>query len=337
MILDKNPFLSAKDASASNSPLVSVIIATYNQEHYIGKAIQSVLCQSFTNLECLVVDDGSSDNTSAVGRYFMSKDQRVKYFYKENGGVCSSRNFGIEHAQGEWIQFLDGDDWLHPDKIRFQLDFVKNCDSDGVVLYCDQERVYEAEGRSEIFYEYDASSKEKMLEKLLAPWGLQCGGFLLKKTVAKQAMFDTTLNFCEDCKFELDLLMQGITFIHTPIVGSFYRIHQSNTSTFSSIADSTSKIKDSYIRYLQIVQQQYGNLRQTCQQRLVDFLKRTLEQKDTERFDNILNLLDLPIMLYGLKFTKKSQLKFLQVLILYTPSVKGIYKLFRMFKRTADL
>lgn len=330
MSIQTNSLLSS--ASLSDSPLVSVIIAAYNREEYLEKAVQSVLEQTFSNLECLIVDDGSTDNTRALSEYLMSKDQRVRYLYKENGGLSSARNFGIEHARGEWIQLLDADDWLHPDKIRFQLDYIKNYDGDSVVFYCDQERVYEVENRSEIFYEYDCSSKEYVIDKLLTPWALQCNGLLFKNTVAKKAIFDTNLSYLEDCKFELDLLMQGISFIHTPIIGNFYRIHQSNASTYSDVADWKSSSKEAYIKYYQTVQNQYEHLRPVCQQKLLDYLKRTIEQKDTQKFDKIISLLDLPVKLYGLKFTKQSQLKFLQLITFNVPFLPGIYNLVRKFK-----
>lgn len=117
----------------TNLPLVSVIIPSYKRAHLLEKAVKSVLEQTHSNLECIIVDDGSPDNTRQVSEDLMSRDSRVKYFYKENGGATSARNFGIKHARGEWIQFLDSDDWLHPEKIRFQLDYTRNLESDNVV------------------------------------------------------------------------------------------------------------------------------------------------------------------------------------------------------------
>ncbi len=328
MVIEKDSLLNI-----SASPTISVIITTYNREQYLEMAVQSVLRQTFTDLECLIVDDGSTDNTGKVSQDLISKDPRVKYLYKENGGVSSARNFGMEHARGEWIQFLDGDDWLHQDKISFQLDYIKNYDSDSVVLYCDQERVYETECRTELFYEYDCSSKDQVIEKLLSPWALQCNGLLLKKTVATKARFDTRLKCFEDCQYELDLLMQGISFIHSPIIGHFYRIHQSNTCTFSDVSEGTPLVKDSYILYFQIVQKNYQSLTQMCQLKLISFLKRTIEQKDKQRFAQILSLLDMPIKLYGFKFNKKEQVKLLQTMSLYIP-IQGIYDLVRILKKT---
>lgn len=90
-------------------PLVSVIICVYNCEKYLKRAIESVLNQSYKNLEILVINDGSTDSTSKICDRFL-KDRRVRVFHKKNGGLADARNFGIKNAKGEYITFLDADD-----------------------------------------------------------------------------------------------------------------------------------------------------------------------------------------------------------------------------------
>lgn len=90
--------------------LVSVIIPSYNRGYIVGKSIESVLAQSYRQIEVIVVDDGSTDNTREVVAGF---DDRVRYFYKENGGVSTARNLGLRECRGEFIALLDSDDlWL---------------------------------------------------------------------------------------------------------------------------------------------------------------------------------------------------------------------------------
>ncbi len=98
--------------------LVSVIIPTFNRAHVLPRAIESVLSQTYKNIELIVVDDGSSDDTKllSVG---------ARYFYQENKGVSAARNLGIEKARGEYIAFLDSDDKWHPEKIQKQISFFK--------------------------------------------------------------------------------------------------------------------------------------------------------------------------------------------------------------------
>lgn len=94
--------------------LVSVIIPAYNIEDYIGRCLDSVLSQTYKNLEIIVIDDGSSDRTGEILDDYEKKNHRMKVIHKENGGVSSARNIGIDRANGDYIGFVDGDDWVNP-------------------------------------------------------------------------------------------------------------------------------------------------------------------------------------------------------------------------------
>lgn len=98
------------------SPTFSVIIAVYNGAATIARAIDSVLAQSHAPLELIVVDDGSGDNTAEVVRGY---GERVRYLYQQNAGVSAARNAGVRAARGEWLAFLDADDWYYPDRLRW--------------------------------------------------------------------------------------------------------------------------------------------------------------------------------------------------------------------------
>ena len=104
---------------------VSIIVPCYNQAQYLPEALQSVLDQTYPHWECLIVDDDSPDNTQEVAQEWVNKDSRFLYFKKQNGGVSSSRNLGIEKASGAFIQFLDADDLLAIDKISISIDAVQ--------------------------------------------------------------------------------------------------------------------------------------------------------------------------------------------------------------------
>lgn len=92
------------------NPLASIVVPCYNQAQYLDEALQSLQKQTYTNWECLIVNDGSPDNTEEVARKWETKDSRFTYVYKENGGVSSARNLGIEKAKAEFILTLDADD-----------------------------------------------------------------------------------------------------------------------------------------------------------------------------------------------------------------------------------
>ncbi|WP_322971828.1 glycosyltransferase family A protein [Faecalibacter sp. LW9] len=108
------------------SALVSVIVPCYNQAQYLDECLESVFNQSYQNWECLIINDGSPDNTEEIALQWTKKDSRFKYFKKENGGVASARNCGLNIAKGKYIQFLDGDDLLEPYKIESQILTLEN-------------------------------------------------------------------------------------------------------------------------------------------------------------------------------------------------------------------
>lgn len=102
-------------------PLVSVIIPIYNAEKYISKAVDSVINQTYRNLEIVLVDDGSSDNCGNICDGYAVNDSRISVIHKKNGGVSSARNTGINAANGDWICFVDSDDWIEPSAIEKSL------------------------------------------------------------------------------------------------------------------------------------------------------------------------------------------------------------------------
>ena len=116
------------------SPLVSIIIPTYNDGAIVGEAIECSLNQTYKNLEIIVVDDGSADSTEQLlnERY----GGRINYIHQENKGLASARNTGISHASGKYLQFLDADDLLDPGKISIQVNELQNV-SGKALAYCD--------------------------------------------------------------------------------------------------------------------------------------------------------------------------------------------------------
>lgn len=107
--------------------ILSVIIPVYNLESVIGRCIESILNQSFTNFEVLIIDDGSTDKTRQICERYLT-DYRVIYHYKTNGGVSSARNYGLTKSEGEWVTFIDGDDYVEPDYFSTLLTSLNNID-----------------------------------------------------------------------------------------------------------------------------------------------------------------------------------------------------------------
>ena len=98
--------------------LISVIVPIYNTEKYLRKCIESILSQSYKNIELLLINDGSPDSSAEICREYLDKDKRCYYFEKENGGLSDARNYGIERAKGEYITFVDSDDFFLEEAIE---------------------------------------------------------------------------------------------------------------------------------------------------------------------------------------------------------------------------
>ena len=108
---------------------VSIIVTCYNYAAYLQACLESVLQQSYSNWECIIIDDGSTDHTGKLAKSFVDLDSRFRYVYQQNQGVAVARNTAIELITGDYIQFLDGDDLLEIDKLKNQIaSFQKNHD-----------------------------------------------------------------------------------------------------------------------------------------------------------------------------------------------------------------
>lgn len=115
-------------------PKFSIILPCYNVEKYLAKSIDSVLAQTYPDFELLVVIDGSPDQSIKIAEKYATKDSRIKVFEKENGGLSDARNYGLERAQGEFIYFMDSDDWIEPDLLKDNLDIMTEENLDFVVF-----------------------------------------------------------------------------------------------------------------------------------------------------------------------------------------------------------
>lgn len=114
------------------TPVVSVIIPMYNCKRYIEKCLESLIAQSLTEFEIIVVNDGSTDGSEHIVTAFIEKNktQNIRLLSKPNGGISSARNMGIDEAKGEWLAFVDADDWVEPDYLKSMIDQLKKYPAD---------------------------------------------------------------------------------------------------------------------------------------------------------------------------------------------------------------
>jgi len=307
------------------APFVSVIVNCFNQGHYLERSVKSVLSQTFTDLECLIVDDGSTDNTRQVAENLISQDQRVHYFFKQNSGLPSSRNFGMQQAQGEWIQYLDADDWIHEDKIRFQLEYIPLAPAQDIVLYADYERVFI--GANEEILERQENiigslTSAELTQRLLIPDFLADSphpalqqAMLIHKSLLNKIKFPENLKALGDRYFGIDILMSGANFIYTPIIGAYYTKHKSNRT------NNWNYMKQYYIAFYEFVSLNYPKLNKLCQIGLDFLIDEAIREREQENFARLSKIVPMPVHILGknLKVNNKSSLRLLYSLISRTP------------------
>lgn len=150
------PPKNARSQFLMSGPLVSVIIPTYNRADVVCNAIESVLDQTYSNVEIIVVDDGSTDNTSSLLEKY---GPAVQYLQKANGGVADARNLGLRHAKGEYIAYLDSDDVWEPNKLQRYIDIALARPADPILIFSDHTRVGR-DGRTTRHADYYTKARE---------------------------------------------------------------------------------------------------------------------------------------------------------------------------------
>jgi len=191
---------------ASNQPLVSVILPTYNRAYIVSKALQSVLSQTYRNFEVIVIDDGSTDNTKEIITNIACKDSRVKYFRNnENKGPAGARNVGINLAKGELIAFIDDDDEWFPNKLEKQVNLLQTLPENFAVVYSG---FYKVIGAKKIYIpSKNIYPREgRILNSLLKGNFVGTPSILVRKSALLDVgLFDERLSMLEDWELAIRL------------------------------------------------------------------------------------------------------------------------------------
>lgn len=200
MSVNKNK--QSKDFSEMKKPTISVIVPIYNVEIYLHRCIDSILIQTFTDFELLLIDDGSTDSSGNICDEYALKDSRIRVFHQKNGGVSSARNKGLCECIGEWVQFIDSDDWIEPYAFQTLIDAIDN--GTDMVL----SDYYVNIGNRQTLMRQDVGNDllQSMLDK-------KVGGYLWNKlfrrclVVDSEISFNHNLTFCEDLIFVIELCL----------------------------------------------------------------------------------------------------------------------------------
>ena len=198
------------------SSLVSVIIPVYNVQHYIGRCLDSVLSQTYRNIEVIIINDGSKDDTLSVIQSYADKDHRIHLIDKQNEGVSIARNKGLDTAQGEYVLFVDGDDWIDEDMVENLLKMAVDNASD----YAGGGFVFEEvdTGRKRFspsgFTPVKISGNEILGYYLSGHrlWSSVWGALFCRKVIEQGGLrFDKNIKFDEDCFFVMQFMSQAST------------------------------------------------------------------------------------------------------------------------------
>lgn len=154
-------------------PAISVVVPVYKVEQYLPRCVDSILGQSFTDFELILVDDGSPDNCGAICDAYADKDSRVHVIHQKNGKASAARNAGIEEAKGNWIAFVDPDDWIHHHYLRL---LHENADNDTDLILCDcmtveNEGVSESNAENVVFRSASIAEIERNHVAITRIWG----------------------------------------------------------------------------------------------------------------------------------------------------------------------
>jgi glycosyltransferase involved in cell wall biosynthesis len=186
-------------------PKVSIIIPVYNTEQYLSHCLDCILNQSFSDFELLLVDDGSTDESGKICDAYAEKDNRIRVFHKENGGVSSARNLGIDNANGDWMCFVDSDDELIPNGLQVMVDGI----SDEISMVMGGYHVYDNEGS--LIYSIKVNNSclinpERAAKEMLAPSDYRYQGYIWGKLLRRSEAIQHKIRFSEEVFFNEDRL-----------------------------------------------------------------------------------------------------------------------------------
>ena len=181
-------------------PKISIIVPVYQAEKYLRQCIDSILAQTFTDWECILVDDGSSDESGAICDDYAAKDPRITVIHKGNGGVSSARNVALERITGTWLAFVDSDDCLYPNALQKWIEVAEKNNLDMVQCHFNREHIegQVASDETEVLSATQYADSERYLTCV---WGT-----LFKTSIVKKhsLRFDENVRLGEDQIFLLN-------------------------------------------------------------------------------------------------------------------------------------
>jgi glycosyltransferase involved in cell wall biosynthesis len=228
----------------NHSNLVSIIVPCYNYAHFLSQTLDSVFAQTYQNWECIIIDDGSKDDTRLIANRYLQKDVRFKYIYQDNQGLSSARNTGISNSRGKFLQFLDSDDLIERRKLEVQVSLLTQ--HEHVDIIYSNMRYFLTEDHTSRIYcmwlkpEEDrewmpkvSGSGNHVLDALLYENIMVVNSPLIRRSLLKDVgVFDEELKSWEDWDYWLRCAIKGKFFYYddSELTLALVRIHANSMS-----------------------------------------------------------------------------------------------------------
>lgn len=231
--------------------MISVIVPVYNVEKYLDNCVESIVNQTYKDLEIILVDDGSPDNCPVMCDEWAKKDDRIKVIHKENGGVSSARNIGLDNVTGEYIGFVDSDDYLKSNMYELLIENLTATNSD--ISVCSTFLVDENNNiKADNIFESQVLNQEEAVKFLSYKMNNSLWNKLFKKDMFKGCRFDEGHTFGEDHLILLQVLknVNRVSFISDSL---YYYVQRSNSTTgskFSKRSFDQVYMKDALYNYV---------------------------------------------------------------------------------------
>lgn len=262
---------------------VSIIVPCYNVEEYIEKGLNSLVKQSLKEIEIILINDGSKDNTLNILKEYEKKDNRIIVIDKKNEGVSKARNNGLDTAKGEYIAFMDSDDWLEVDALKIMYEKAKEENYD--IVACDTMAVYP--NKKQLIksgIEDNQQNKKLMIDAYAVIWNK-----IYKKEILKNITFNTNLTFCEDVLFLYQIYerVKKIASVNKPLYNYLQR-KNSLTYTYDKKLYQLIESQEEIIKYYKknnIFEKYKEELEYTYVRYLyATFIKRLAKTKNIKKF-----------------------------------------------------
>ena len=224
-----------------NNELISIIVPIYNTEKYLHECLDSIINQNYTNFEVLLINDGSTDSSGTICQEYVERDSRFRYIEKDNGGVASARNLGLERSSGAYITFIDSDDWVEFNYLEVLYTALKENDTDVAISTYKrfaQDGVFYLRGYSkenDEFLNIGKRNRNSFLEILPKLGELDHSFYsisskLIKREIIGNLLFDEQVSYAEDLNFFFHLYLGVESVVYVRDYTYIYRTHDASTS-----------------------------------------------------------------------------------------------------------